>query len=56
MASETDETNFAGLARFHHGFDCATVREDTVQVFQANDLMELRQIDVIGTVIRESTA
>jgi hypothetical protein len=48
MAREADVAYFGRLFRIEHGFHRAALGEDPVWVFQANDFMELHQVNVIG--------
>src|SRR5690242_17133187 len=48
MASETDVADLACALCFHRGFDRSPFRKDSIRVFQANDLVELHQIQMIG--------
>src|ERR1035437_1096687 len=48
VAGEADVAYFARLFRIEHGFHGTALGEDPVGVFQANDFVELHQINVIG--------
>src|SRR5207248_8894113 len=45
VACETDETDVARFLSFHHRFDCTAFSEDALRVFDADDFLDLHQID-----------
>src|ERR1022692_3442684 len=47
MAGKTDVTNLSRAPGFHHGFDCAVCAENSVRIFQSDDLVELHQVNSI---------
>ena len=48
VSGESDVAGFASFAGVEHSFLGATLGEDTVGVFEADDLVMLDEIDVIG--------
>ncbi len=48
VAGESDVANLAGLLRGDGGFDGAAWGEDAVGVFEADDLVELDEVDHVG--------
>ena len=48
VAGEADVADLAGLSGCDCGFDGAAWGEDAVRIFEANDFMELDQVDHVG--------
>src|SRR5213076_453758 len=48
VACETDIADLAGFLSFHHRFDCTAFSEDAIRVFEADDFVELHQVDAVS--------
>ena len=55
VAGEADEADLARLLRRQHGLHGAALGEDAVGVFQADDLVELHEVDDVGLQPLEAT-
>src|SRR5256885_5908813 len=48
VACETDRADLAGFLSFHHRFECTAFSEDAIRVFEADDFVELHQVDAVS--------